>query len=724
VIKHIILISIDSLRFDAIGCEDDVRYLRRYGVEQMRNTPVLDALAAEGVRFRQAVSAAPYTTASHASVFTGCYPPRHGVRAFLRDSLSPSVRTVAKTLRGVGYRTIAAIDFHELFRFTGLTRGFEQVIASDDQALLELMRTRRDQHLFVFVHFGDVHFPYNYSACPVQPGDNEDAYDEELRCAEALGFSPVVHDRHSRAELTDLAQLVRKSCEERGVADAVMFPRYMRGVARFDQGRFRAFLGRLRGLDLLDEALLIVMADHGEAPLPSAKRANRRPPMRFEHGEAVIEELIRVPLIVRCPGRVPSGRVVNAQVSLVDLMPTIFNYAGMRAWGPCDGVSLRDLLEGRAQEARAEAYSEVWYHDWNALDVHWWQNTSAGQALRNGDDFLFQACVRTPRYKYTETGSDLTDDEMILPEGEFARVAVRKLLGHVEDPTEMRAVLATLANGVGREALVRELRHMHFQRRALFDLSSDPFEQVNVLGRDIAARALGQEASPNDVARDLERRLDEIQGRPQPRIVAQALDHDAAAFIPPRFTVEYDAAMRANVDGVSVTGNEEARARGSLQVARDLAAAGDYRQMRACLRDAVGTYPWIIRHAWARMLLVSMGMILARSSRSPVAGIRGFLQEIRAALGRLDRHDRVWTKQFGSDLWAAVAPSLSLGWEFEPDHRAGGYAAAAAIVLDPAKLRRKVLVWLVARGVVGPFVADTLRGVVERVMRRAGARAA
>ncbi len=512
-VRRIILLSIDDLRFDALSCEQDTRYLRRYGLEGTRSTPTLDGIAAGGVRIRQAIAAAPYTPASHASLLTGCYPPRHGVRAFLRNGLSPSVTTIAERLRAAGFRTIGAVDFHELFDLVGLSRGFEQVIRADDRALWEALESRSDDRLFLFVHFVDVHPPYGESLCPPHDSYNDDAYDDEERIAQVLGLAHFLPPDRARSDLVALSNHVRRYCEDRAIADTIQFPRYLRGVNKFDAGRLRGFLGRLRSLGMLDGVLLIITSDHGQAPLPSWRRANRRIPQKFDHGEALIEELIRVPLIFSAPGRLPAGRVLDVQVSLVDLAPTILAWAGV----PCspeavDGVSLVEVLEGGRQSSPAEAYSEVWYHDRVELSAFLKRSVAARRILEDGyETFLFQASLRTPRYKYVQTGCDLDADEMALGDECFARRAIRKVLGHVEEPEEVRRAVAALEEGRPRAALIAEFRDRHLHRRSLFDLLRDPYEEVNLLGLDLTQRALNGHGEFAATADQLEKALRKAQ---------------------------------------------------------------------------------------------------------------------------------------------------------------------------------------------------------------------
>jgi arylsulfatase A-like enzyme len=113
--ERIVLISIDTLRADHVGC---------YGAKQI-HTPTLDAIAAEGVRFATAISPTPLTLPSHASLLTGLDPPRHGVRANATFRLPEEVPTLAERLQEAGFATAAFVGAVVLDRQHGLARGFD-----------------------------------------------------------------------------------------------------------------------------------------------------------------------------------------------------------------------------------------------------------------------------------------------------------------------------------------------------------------------------------------------------------------------------------------------------------------------------------------------------------------------------------------------------------------------------------------------------------------------
>jgi arylsulfatase A-like enzyme len=113
--RNLLLISLDTLRADHLGC---------YGYERP-TSPFLDALADEGVVFERAHAASPWTLPSHASLFTGLYPSQHGVKneGF---SVPKDILTLPQALGERGFATAAVVSAHFLAPRYGLDRGFER----------------------------------------------------------------------------------------------------------------------------------------------------------------------------------------------------------------------------------------------------------------------------------------------------------------------------------------------------------------------------------------------------------------------------------------------------------------------------------------------------------------------------------------------------------------------------------------------------------------------
>lgn len=276
-IQRIVLISIDTLRADALGC-----YGNPHGT-----SPYIDELAAQGTRFANCIAPAPMTLPSHASMLTGLHPLQHGLLINMQGKLPASVVTLAERLKALGWRTGAVVSSAVLHRRFDLDQGFDEyrddfypAVAGFDEPSVQrtnarattsvavdwLNRGSADQKEFLFVHYIDAHSPYD------PPPDLARRFDGDLYLGE-IAFV----DRQ-------VARLV----------DHV--------VRRFSPAG----------------TLWIVTSDHGEA--------------LGEHGEAthgtfLYDEVVRVPLIFAGPG-VPRGLVVTEPVGLVDLVPTLLALIG------------------------------------------------------------------------------------------------------------------------------------------------------------------------------------------------------------------------------------------------------------------------------------------------------------------------------------------------------------------------------------------------------------
>jgi choline-sulfatase len=269
---NLLLVTLDTVRADHLGC---------YGYA-LAETPNLDRLAREGVRFAHASSPVPLTLPAHASILTGLLPPHHGVRNNGTGGLPAGTATLATRLAAAGYRTGAFVAAFVLDHRFGLQPGFEvydDEVNRDPNAgwVLEAERPanqvvdralawlgRNDSRpFFLWVHLYDAHAPYNPPSPqrerhPGRPYDGAIAFDDEQ-----LGRLLAAIDEADR-----------------------------RGERKW--------------------TVVAVAADHGES--------------LGEHGEAthgllLYEPALAVPMLLRAPGLAP--RVVTTPVGLVDLAPTL-----------------------------------------------------------------------------------------------------------------------------------------------------------------------------------------------------------------------------------------------------------------------------------------------------------------------------------------------------------------------------------------------------------------
>lgn len=485
------LISVDDLRFDAVGFQQDKRYLAPWGLEDLPDTPNLDALAREGTFFNKCYSACSYTPPSHATMFTGLYPPAHGVRAFLTNGLSPDVSTLAEQLEAAGWRTIAGIDFVELFALTGLTRGFGECFKADDRRLMKLLDDDDDRPTFVFMHIVDVHPPYGESLCPPDAGYNRVIIEDKQALAGRLGLKLDLDGASDdRGKLIAASNQVRVFLEENRIIAPVALPRYLRGVNRFDRGRLAQLLAGFRDRGWLGHgALFIITSDHGQMPMHTHQLCWSPVGEKFDHGEAVHEQLVRVPLVLAGDKEiVGKGAEVDTPVSLVDLAPTILEAAGV-ACEKTQGTSL--LATARGEGAERAVYAEAHWHDRLDMRRVFHRCREVGR-LENTDyhTFLYMKMATDGRRKLCEFGDDLTDDDYAIADDEtFARRAVEKILAERYDLSDYPTRFAQLkgAGALDRRQWVADLEKLAFRRRALYDLERDPWETANLLLMELAS---------------------------------------------------------------------------------------------------------------------------------------------------------------------------------------------------------------------------------------------
>ena len=311
---HIILVSIDTLRPDHLGC---------YGYER-DTSPYLDSLAAQSTLFERAYTTLSFTLVAHMSMHTGLYPAQHGV--WKQDQKLPgAVPLLAEQLQAAGYHTVGLYDSRWLDPHFGFDRGFDVYEPHAGAPVagmhLETALRRRpaDEPLFVFLHLMDVHNkPVDRPGAtlyePPEPYDSLFVPDAKARLADA----PVATYWKDASAITP---------EEQEAVVAL----YDGGIRYVDTWLERWF-GRLAENGILDDAVLLITSDHGEG-------LNQRGDSFFAHGKW-FEEGLRVPLILRRPDGAEGGRRVDTPVSLVDVVPTLLDAAGLEVDTDLPGASL------------------------------------------------------------------------------------------------------------------------------------------------------------------------------------------------------------------------------------------------------------------------------------------------------------------------------------------------------------------------------------------------
>ena len=298
---HLVLLSVDTLRADAVGA---------YGAEGAK-TPTIDALAAAGMLFEDAHTTIGKTGPAFASIFTSLYPPTHGARRNAQRMRS-DIPVLAELLGEAGYEAAAFISNWTLRAdLVGLNRGFDHYDEEFNQArnaggvterdaddivkaTERWLRRRADDEerngrpLFLWVHFSDPHSPY----------------------LERGGFTPPLPPRKTRTA----------GWQKRW--------RYQSEVNYVDH-----WLGRLS--EAIEERLpgprfTLFLSDHGESMGEHSY---------WGHGKNVHWPNTRIPMILAGPG-LPTGLEVQAPVGVVDVLPTVLDLLGIEAPDGLEGQSL------------------------------------------------------------------------------------------------------------------------------------------------------------------------------------------------------------------------------------------------------------------------------------------------------------------------------------------------------------------------------------------------
>jgi len=331
----VIIYLVDTLRADRIGL---------YGYTDRDTTPVIDDLATESVVFDQAYAPAPWTLPSVTSLITSTFACEHGLISE-EYALDPAQHTLTERLASVGYATLGRYANPYVGPASGLDRGFQRLVETtgawtEEPAQVETMLSDLvpGKPFYLYVHTVEPHEPFRASTSSVLKFghvnvDTRQAYgDAHLNYLEALH---VGWDNRNAVDTTDNLQKMQKAGEVLVSIRESIDVLYDAAVLQADEN-LGDLISRLRRLGIWDKAIFIFLSDHGEEFYDHGG---------WFHGQSVYEELARVPLIIHFPGGEFGGRRVSGSVSLVDIMPTIFDYLDRPDLCPdCRGTSVMPRL--------------------------------------------------------------------------------------------------------------------------------------------------------------------------------------------------------------------------------------------------------------------------------------------------------------------------------------------------------------------------------------------
>ncbi len=365
---NILLLLSDQHRHDALGCSGN----------PVVRTPGMDSLAADGMRFTSAFTPTSLCSPARASLLTGLYAHNHGLLAnmgnfngvFDRQLLDRVGYTQLLARAGYavhhigkwhlpardnpghwGFRTFADDDEHarvkrvqglEVDRALEVQRlewggdapfcGRSPLAAADMQEAwtADMTIRRLEEHqtaegpFVIAASFFGPHFPYSVPA-PYDTLYDPDAVERWVNFDETFARKPLIQQK----------EMLRWNASHLTWRDWQRVIAHYWGYCTYIDDQVRRILERLETLGLVDNTVVVYAADHGDM-LGSHRLFNK----------GMYDETYRIPLIVRWPGHIPAGTECDAFVSLVDLMPTMLDMAGVGIPDGLDGRSLLSWLHG------------------------------------------------------------------------------------------------------------------------------------------------------------------------------------------------------------------------------------------------------------------------------------------------------------------------------------------------------------------------------------------
>lgn len=457
---NVVLIVLDTTRRDRFGV---------YG-HKGDLTPVMDGFAENAVVYDQAISTAPWTVPSHASMFTGLYPCSHGCSYEHHVWLDDSFDTLQEILAGVGYQTLA-LCANFWVEESNILQGFQEVVSLE--GVYDLLATRRlalalgwptrwvdkgadegvdalgvwfrERHepskpTFLFLNLFEAHVEY---VPPTATRDTLEATGVELRAA-------LSHARNYNPCLTNIKRL---NDPELARSLSALYD----AEIRYQDRRLGDFLELIRAHLPSENTLVIVTSDHGE---------NLGEAGRWEHLFAINDLLLQIPLLIRFPEGLGGGTRIPGICQTVDLFTTILAAAGLHE-------HMKDLPGGDLHpdrfEAREAAFAQVSPFYPYLHYVEKGRGVSAGM----GDFVAHYRTIRTEHYKFVwssigkhglyELGNDaLETNNLIQREPERAADLHAKLMAFWKDQPKYQRQAKDVTTAPMDKRVIERLRSLGY----------------------------------------------------------------------------------------------------------------------------------------------------------------------------------------------------------------------------------------------------------------------
>lgn len=334
---NVLVIVLDTLRADHVGA---------YGYPR-DTTPNLDRVISQGARFDAAIAPSSWSAPSHLSITTGLQPTRHHVFHW-GHRVPDSVVTLAERLAAAGFGT-GLFTSHGGLRHgvANFHRGFGEHFGKsrdDDPEVLDAAATWIDAQAepwYAHVILMSMHGHYDQ----YPPEWNEQVFTDV-----PPGGERTFPFLESKFDGTGGIPSYLRMGDHQDAGEYVN--RYDRALRRVD-ALLGAFFARLAEAGVLDDTLVVLTADHGESLGDHD---------HFGHGGLLYDHLVRVPLALRLPGRVPAGATWSDPVELADIVPTVLGFVGLPPADGLDGIDLSGHLE-RGTRPPPRLVTSAWHHE-------------------------------------------------------------------------------------------------------------------------------------------------------------------------------------------------------------------------------------------------------------------------------------------------------------------------------------------------------------------------
>ena len=313
---NVVLIVMDTTRVDHLSC---------YGYRR-QTTPNVDAFAAGARRYTNAISTAPWTLPSHSAMFTGLSGSAHGLN-WLHQVLDKRFSTLAEQLAAIGYQTVGLSSNPLIRPATALNRGFQTFWNSASFGvgpIAPLMHAQLAGWLkegydpgkpfFLFLNYIEPHQPYSPAATHFASDEARTWWKKQDQWGRSFDYTLTGGDSFSAKDLAELEALYDDE-------------------VRYMDGQIGQVLRFLKSTGLEESTLVAITADHGE---------HFGEHHCMDHQFSVYQPLVHVPLMIRHPGRLTTGKE-DGLVQNHDLYPTILEWAGLD-WKPLPGQNCCSLL--------------------------------------------------------------------------------------------------------------------------------------------------------------------------------------------------------------------------------------------------------------------------------------------------------------------------------------------------------------------------------------------